>query len=180
MMLERKNSLVSDCVGLLEQGIELLQKLDSSLYVRTQGLHSRSGVGSHFRHCLDFINRFLIGVETGCVDYNQRARDKSVERYPRVALRRIEEAIASLEALTIHDGEAPLLVSLEGNTGDSEVPVWCKSTVMRELQFLQSHLTHHYALIALMLCLQGFEPDEEFGVTPSTLRYWRKQEVCVR
>ena len=179
-MLEQKNSFVSDCVGLLEQGIGLLQKLDSSLYVRTQGLHSRSGVGSHIRHCLDFIQSFLNGVEVGYADYNRRERDESVERYPSVAVRRIEEAIAALEALTIHDGGTPLLVSLEGNTDDSATPAWCKSTMMRELQFLQSHLTHHYALIALMLRLQGFEPDVEFGVTPSTLRYWGNQEACVR
>jgi hypothetical protein len=180
MRLEEKNSLVSDCVSLLAQGLGLLQKLDDNLYVRTQGLHSRSGVGHHVRHCLDFINSFLVGLETGYVDYNQRARDEAVEHYPSVAVRRIEETIATLEALTVHDGEMPLLVSLEGSGDKREATAWCRSTVMRELQFLQSHLTHHYALMALMLRLQGFETDEEFGVTPSTLRYWRQQEACVR
>jgi hypothetical protein len=56
----------------------------------------------------------------------------------------------------------------------------CASTVARELQFLLSHTVHHYALIALILRLQGFEPGEEFGVAPSTLAHWRREVVCAR
>jgi hypothetical protein len=43
--------------------------------------------------------------------------------------------------------------------------------VARELQFLQSHTVHHYAVIHLMLLQQGIRPDPEFGVAPSTLRH---------
>jgi hypothetical protein len=52
--------------------------------------------------------------------------------------------------------------------------VWSYSSIGRELQFLLSHTIHHYALIALALRLQGYEPSAEFGVAPSTLQYWRK------
>lgn len=179
MTAERKNIPVGDCVSLLAQGVALLERLDRNLYVRREGLHCQSGVGSHFRHCLDFVKSFLDGLESGCVDYNRRARVESIELYPPVAVHSLREAIAALEALTIHDGETPLRVSLEGND-ETEAAGWCASTVLRELQFLQSHLTHHYALVALMLRLQGFEPGAEFGVAPSTLRYWRKREACVR
>ncbi|HEY0385092.1 MAG TPA: hypothetical protein VGC64_03740 [Pyrinomonadaceae bacterium] len=179
--MARKNMLVGDCVSLLAQGLALLERLDRNLYVRTKGLHCQSGVGSHFRHCLDFVKSFLDGLETGCVDYNRRERAESIELYPSVAINRIRETIAALEALTIHDGETPLRVSLEGNDDDASVAaLCCASTVVRELQFLQSHLTHHYALVALMLRLQGFEPGAEFGVTPSTLRHWRKRAACAR
>jgi hypothetical protein len=67
-----------------------------------------------------------------------------------------------------------LLFSLEGCTHvEEDTSCWCRSTVARELQFLLSHTIHHYALIALVLRLQGFTTGEEFGVNPSTLRHWR-------
>ncbi len=51
---------------------------------------------------------------------------------------------------------------------------WGYSSVKRELQFLLSHTIHHYSLVAVALRAQGFEPGADFGVAPSTLRYWRK------
>jgi hypothetical protein len=45
---------------------------------------------------------------------------------------------------------------------------------VRELQFLLSHTVHHYALMALILRLQGFNPAAEFGVAPSTLQHWER------
>ncbi len=173
----QNNALVNDCVGLLGQGIELLENLDEDLYTRTEGLHSRSGVGVHFRHCIDFVNCLLAGIETGFVDYNQRARDENAERFPSFAIEKMRSAITALESLSNRKSDDPLFVSLEGNQNDSGVYSWCKSTVLRELQFMQSHLTHHYALIALMLRMQGVEPGYEFGVTPSTLTYWRSRKL---
>lgn len=176
MIKREKDSLTFNCVELLKQGISLLERLDDDFYVRTQeGLHSRSGVGSHFRHCLDFITNFLRGTETGTVDYNKRERDENIERCPSAAVKRMHEIIADLQNLPIDDPDAALLICLEGNSED--FAALCKSTLMRELEFLQSHLTHHYALIAFMLRLQGVEIDDEFGVTPSTLAYWRTKKA---
>jgi hypothetical protein len=57
---------------------------------------------------------------------------------------------------------------------------WGRSSAERELQFLLSHTVHHYALIALMLRTQGYEPGAEFGVAPSTLAYWKEAAACVQ
>jgi len=176
--MKQNHALVGDCIGLLEQGIALLERLDTDLYVRTEGLHSHSGVGSHFRHCIDFINCFLNGIETGYVNYNKRAREFSVERFPSRAIEKMREAIRMLEVISIREADTQLFVSLEGNNNELGEYVWCKSTIFRELQFMQSHLTHHYALIALLLKLQGFEPGAEFGVTPSTLSYWKQEKAA--
>ena len=101
--------LVAGCVQVLEQGLALLERVDDSLYAGTDGLPLQSGVGGHFRHCLDFYQSFLAGAASGRIDYSRRERD---------------------------------------------------------------------ALVALVLRLRGFEPGEEFGVAPSTLKYWRREEVA--
>jgi len=51
------------------------------------------------------------------------------------------------------------------------------STVRRELQYLQSHTIHHFALISMILRLQGLRPADDFGVAPSTLQYLQKQNA---
>ena len=68
-------------------------------------------------------------------------------------------------------GEAlTLSVRLEEAAGN---PQWSPSSIARELQSLKSHTTHHYALIAVLLRLQGIEPHEEFGVSMATIRQRR-------
>ena len=58
---------------------------------------------------------------------------------------------------------------------DEEGAVWTESTPERDLQYLQAHTIHHYALIAMILRLQGREPGKGFGVAPSTLTFRNRQ-----
>ena len=54
-------------------------------------------------------------------------------------------------------------------------PDWCRSSLLRELQFLLSHTIHHYALIASLLERRGVRVRDElsgFGVAASTLEHW--------
>lgn len=179
----KENLLVAACVEVLEQGLDLLERIDDRFYSETGGLPVQSGVGAHFRHCIDFYQSFLAGVASGQIDYDRRERDTLVERDRAFAATRLRVVISELQSLSFDGGEAGVLVSLEAESGESsELPRWCISTVARELQFLLSHTVHHYALVALVLRLQGFEPGEEFGVAPSTLKFWRREEeaACVR
>ena len=174
MAESRESRLVGGCVEVLAQGLALVERLDDELYADTGGLHVRGGVGPHLRHCLDFYQSFIKGVRVGRVDYNRRERDALVERDRACAAARIELVIEQLRALSDLPGDAPLLVGPEDAGG------WCASTLARELQFLQSHTVHHFALVALLLRLRGFEPGEEFGVAPSTLAHWRREALCAR
>jgi uncharacterized damage-inducible protein DinB len=166
------NRLVIECVAVLQQGAALLEKLDDALYREPRGLPARSGVGVHFRHCLEFYDNFLAGVAEGRVDYQRRERDPQTETDRDFALTKIAATIDALENLAVTDGAALLLVRVE----DAAADAWCHSSVGRELQALLSHTIHHYALIALMLRLNGIEPEPSFGVAPSTLAYWGGQE----
>ena len=174
--MRNENYLVAGCVQVLEQGLALLERIDDGLYAGTGGLPIQSGVGGHFRHCIDFYQSFLAGVASGRIDYERREREALVERDRAFAATKLRIIISELLSLHV-DGDAHLLVSLEGETDESEDSSrWCSSTVARELQSLLSHMVHHYALVALTLRLQGFEPGEEFGVAPSTLKHWRREE----
>ena len=70
------------------------------------------------------------------------------------------------------DGEPASILFERGEGLTADDAPWADSSVERELQVLLSHTVHHYALIAVALRLHGHPVDEEFGVAPSTLRYW--------
>lgn len=179
--MQHVHPLVSGCVHVLRQGLALLDGLDDHLYADKRWLPVRSDVSSHFRHCIDFYQSFLSGVRSGRIDYNRRERDALVERDRSFAITKIQIIIAELESLQITDGEARVLVSMEGESvSPDDRSLWCQSTVAREIQYLLSHTIHHYALVALMLRLQGFEPDEDFGVAPSTLKHWSEESACAQ
>jgi uncharacterized damage-inducible protein DinB len=161
--------LIADNVQVLRQGLELLGRLDDLRYVSLNPPLFSYGIGSHFRHCLDSFQCFLNGVMTGRIDYDERERDVLTDADRFRAMARIELTIERLEALAFADARHHL-------QSRQDSLYWTDSSVRRELQFLLSHTIHHYALIALMLRLQGFEPPANFGVAPSTLDYWKREE----
>ena len=170
--------IITNCIGLLEQAIALIERIDVDLYSSTGPLSPRGSIGGHLRHILDFYLNFLAGLESGHIDYNRRQRDVLIERDSAYAIRRLSETIVALRSLSDLNGESPLLVSLE-ESGEN-TPVWCTSSVLRELDFLQSHTVHHYSLVAMLLRLHEIDPGEEFGVAASTLKYWKEEAACAQ
>lgn len=174
------NSLIQENIAVLRQGLELLYRLDDDAYPNVRHPFSKYGIGSHFRHSLDFYTSFLKGVEAGRIDYDDRQREERIETDRLTAISRFEATVNRLRELSQLDNQMPLLVRLE-DAGDEEDPsAWSYSSVRRELQSLVSHTVHHYALIAVMLQLNGFEPVAEFGVAPSTLKQWRATASCAQ
>ncbi|MBS1795794.1 MAG: hypothetical protein JSS81_18210 [Acidobacteria bacterium] len=161
---------VGNCVAVLRQGVELLEKLDDGLYAKAGGPEN-SSVGGHFRHNLDFVTNFLDGLEKGKIDYAARERDPRVENDRACAAARFRAAIDRLENLGETVFDAKIVVRSETNPA-----LWCDSSAARELEFLQSHTIHHYALIRFKLAAEGFQTPPEFGVAPSTLEYWKGLE----
>jgi hypothetical protein len=170
-MTNQSHHLVRQNVELLRQGIDVLGRVDPSLYGRASG---RSSIGSHFRHCLDFFGSFLNGIESGRVDYCDRDRDDRIAKCFAAAGARVERIVEGLEALGPRDPHSPLLVRAE-DAGDASLhEAWTRSSIGRELQAILSHMVHHYAIVAIMLRAEGLEPGDAFGVSPSTLAHWRR------
>jgi hypothetical protein len=170
--MERRQPIIEDSINVLRQGIELLKQISHGLYANARPPFMNSGVGGHFRHCIDFYNSFLSSFETGRINYLIRKRNWLVEIDGRLAISEIEAIIEKLRRLSPTNLQSPVQVILEDLSGPLDAAGWSCSSVMRELQSLLSHTIHHYAIIALALRLQGFEPSAEFGVAPSTLTYW--------
>ncbi len=164
--------MTSSNIHLLEQGLDLLAVIDDQLFACAPNGIAQSGVGGHLRHCLDFYDGFLRGIGEGRIDYDCRERNELIEKDRAAAAAKIESIIRRLGELRTASGEQPLLVKLEGEQA-RETSAWSRSSISRELQFLLSHTVHHYALMALLLRVQGVELPKAFGVAPSTLKYWQ-------
>ena len=167
-------TFISDNVELIRQGLRVLEEIDGELYSKPEPAISSSAIGSHVRHVLDYYNRFLVGMGVGSVDYDLRERDIRVESEQAIGLERLRRLIGELEGLRARDTEPSVRVKVDAASEDS----WATSSVDRELQFLRSHTVHHFALIAVILRLNGLDPGEEFGVAPSTLRHLKESGVC--
>lgn len=164
--------MISGNVILLRQGLNLLGQLDDELYARVSSEITQACIGAHLRHCLDFYDAFLRDIERGKIDYDLRERNELVETNRFAASAKISDAIALLQKLSADGPDRDLLVKLEGEQAEDPA-AWSRSSIRRELQFLLSHTVHHYALIAMLLRAQGFHPAKDFGVAPSTLKYWQ-------
>ena len=175
--MHHESRLILCCIGLLEEGIDLIERLDDEVYATTSVLSPRGSVGAHLRHCHDFYRNFLNGLESGRIDYNCRQRDSLIETDRHYAIHEIRQLIAELHEILPIFRIAPILITTEDSSNRDS---WCGSSVVRELEFLRSHTIHHYSLMAMLLRFEGIEPREEFGVAPSTLRYWQEEATCAQ
>lgn len=166
-----QKSIIGQCLAVLEQGIQLIGNLDDAVFSRFE-LSSKASVGTHFRHNLDFITNLLNGLETGRIDYNLRERNLQIEQDRQYAISRFELAMTEFGKLTSEMLEQKILVRSE-----TIEDLWCESSAMRELEFLQSHTIHHYALIEAKLASFGVSVPKDFGVAPSTLEFWKSQSA---
>jgi len=147
---------------------ELVVSIPDKLYTERSG--RPSGVGAHFRHNLDFAFCLISGVRNGSIDYSARERDERVENDTQYAAARIDAVLSELRSLV--DLEPETNLELRSEIDDLLVH---ETTLSRELEFLLSHTVHHHALLAERLRQMGFDPGEEFGVAPSTLRFWNEK-----
>jgi hypothetical protein len=159
------NELIAINVGWLRQALSLLDEMSDATFATSPRELAPQLVGGHFRHVLEFYECFLDGLESSRVDYDARKRDEAVEQSRWAAAARIRSLIGRLEGAPLHD--SPLEVRMENSVDD----IFLHSSIGRELQALSSHTIHHFALIAMLLRLHGFEVDPSFGMSPSTLQY---------
>ena len=162
-------ALLETNLRLLAQGLELLERLDESIYPDRR-------VGAQFRHILDFYECFTGGLTCGRIDYNARRRDEAVEKRRSEGIARLRALSVRLARYSLPADDSVLLVRPEDMEELAVSDQWIASSAARELQFLLSHTTHHYALIGFALQAIGVPVDPDFGVAPSTLLYRKSQQ----
>ena len=161
-----ENRLIKDCISIFTQGENLLKQIECNAHY--------AKVGGHFRHCFDFANCLLSGIESGKIDYNKRERNSAVETDLATAAAKIAEIVEKLRKAGAEDFNREILMRHERAVDEFDEQSWCRSTIAREFEFLQSHTVHHYAIIGLKLAGAGISIDENFGVADSTLKYREK------
>lgn len=175
-------AVVGQNVAVLRQGLDVVRRLDTERFCRAPRDLAVSGAGAHFRHIFDYYRCFLRDRDCGRIDYDLRERDERFEREPEYAAKRLERVVDELSAwLDANpaglDGERSVRIRVDAPEGLGEA-AWTPSTIGRELTQLLSHTIHHFALIALILKLEGVDCGSEFGVAPSTLAYWKERDAC--
>jgi hypothetical protein len=165
-------------IELLRQGITLLGQIDDEIYSAGDPDHETSyRVGPHLRHCIDAYGCLLDGLEEARVDYDGRGRDHRLESERAAGLEALKRLVEGLGRLAVVDPETELSVRVDTPAGATGPEASSRSTLHRELQFLVGHTVHHFALIAMILRQSGFDPGREFGVAPSTLAHWEREET---
>ena len=160
LSFKAQNFLASKIVEEFVRSIRLIENVSDAHYAK---------IGAHFRHNLDFANSFLNGLTTGKIDYTKRMRDVRIEQNRTFAIEQIVFLIRRLQNL-------PDEILTEEIEVCSEIDesIWHASSAARELEFLHSHTVHHHALVAEKLNACGVKLPKDFGVAPSTLKFWAK------
>lgn len=173
------DSLVTDNLALIEQGVRLLATLPQDVFVAHTPATLGASIGGHLRHNIDHYTCFVRGIPSGRIDYDARERAAELESNPKVASAALKHAAA--EFVEIPEAALDREVEVRMDTGEGDERPWTHSSVRRELQFLLSHTVHHYALIAMICRQYGIEVEEHFGVAPSTVKYRRRMaQACAQ
>lgn len=133
-------------------------------------------VGPHLRHIIEHYEALLNRGVGELVDYDHRARDRSVEQSPIIALRRLDDIVMSLRALGDHHADEAVSVGFAIGIDGGEFHL-SPSTLARELNFVASHAIHHYALIRPFATASGVQLPTEFGKAPETVRHEKLQSA---
>lgn len=174
---EKLPAAVYPLVAVLRQLAEVVQALTDEQYVRKPVGVVASNVGGHVRHCLDHVEAFLAGTESGAVCYDRRQRGTEVEASRAAALKAIRRLERRLLAFRPHSEDRRLGLSVL--VSGALPPVEVQTTVGRELAFVLSHTVHHNALIAVQARTLGVPVPARFGYAPSTLAHM-EMAACVR
>jgi hypothetical protein len=150
-------------------------------YVGLRSADYAEHVGAHMRHIIEHydtlvraIQALQAGATTICkADYDARERNLEVEANPLEAIRRIGLIAATFgsgSGMKTQDMAQPVQVHVRGGL-NGEHDFCTLSSVARELMFLNSHATHHFAILQGYAKARGQTLGAGFGKAPATVAY---------
>jgi hypothetical protein len=157
------------CTQILDQLGDLVRQIEESDYVKPSEALSRSTIGQHLRHTLEFFLCFQQGYEVGVVNYDKRAHDKLIETDKFIALgaiQRINDFVSTLNT------ERKLFLEV-GYDLQKEQFETVATNSMRELVYNIEHAVHHMAImkIGIREVAAYITLPFDFGIAASTVRY---------
>jgi hypothetical protein len=166
-----KNQPLSAAVqDVLQQGLALLDDCTIEGYRTIVPAPFEASIGQHYRHVLDHFVSLTMGISTGVIDYDQRARDRELENNIDVARASTQMLMKFFASLTPHDHHrlCSVLHSISYRGRDKETS---RSNIERELAYCVSHAVHHFAIVRILCAQLEVKVPAEFGIAPSTLKH---------
>ncbi|MEM1322646.1 MAG: DinB family protein [Bacteroidota bacterium] len=161
--------LTEVAAALLKDAQLYLNTISVAAYQKPVELLSQSSIGQHSRHFIEFYQCLHDHIQRPevVVNYDQRQRNKQIERNPAYASAVIDQIIKQLEAEPVCER----LKLVAEYTGDMAVAI--DSSYDRELMYNIEHTIHHMAIIkiGLKLVAPQLALPADFGVAPSTVKY---------
>ena len=170
--------LKSACLIILNQLTDVVNALDEKDFCRPSETLSKSTVGQHLRHTVEFFICLQQGFEKGIVNYDKREHDKLIESDKFIALAAIER-IKDF----VSDQSTDQVLQLEvGYDRDSDDCVTISTNYLRELTYNIEHAVHHMAIMKIGIReVAGYvKLPADFGIAVSTLRYKESDLVTSR
>lgn len=165
-------ALLNPVGALLRQMEALLLSITDEQYCKKLRVLSDATLGQHTRHLLEFFIELNAGYATGCVNYDNRKRDYTLEMSRISAAEQIRTLILQLD-------KEDKTLALEADYGkDQECRIQVSTNYRRELVYNLEHMVHHMALIRIGADAQaGIRLPEDFGVAISTIKY---RQTCAQ
>lgn len=140
------------------------------------GLCFEDQIGPHLRHIIEHYEALLAGLDRGVIDYDNRSRNRDLERDAALARRRCDELATGFSERLTRGWPDELAVAFDGGVAGDDRFV-SGSTPLRELLFVAGHAVHHYALLRLLLKQRGLTLPEDVGKAAATIRYERERSA---
>ena len=152
-------------IDLLDQAVSLVQA-----HEHAEAPAFADYAGAHVRHVIEHYEALLLRPDADVIDYDNRPRDRELERCTQRARARLQRLQQRLRAWPAVSLAMPIRVSSRiGAAGEFEFET--RSSVGRELVFLASHAVHHFALLQVYCREHGLSMGSRFGVAPATLAH---------
>jgi hypothetical protein len=150
-------------------------------YVGARAADYAAHVGAHMRHIIEHYDALVYAVKavnTGAAvvctaDYDARERNLLVEAEPLEAIRRIDLIKAAFGPdAGLNESAMSQVVQVHTRGGLNGEHDFCTaSSVARELMFLNSHATHHFAILQGYARERGETLGAGVGKAPATVAH---------
>lgn len=160
--------LTEACSNILSQLADLVDQIQERDFIKPVDTLSRSTIGQHLRHTLEFFMCFEQGYDKGIINYDKRAHDKLIESDKFLAI----SAIERITDFVHHLDDKPLKLEV-GYDLEHETFLTIDTTATRELVYNIEHAVHHMAImkIGIREIASYVKLAPEFGIAASTIRF---------
>jgi len=133
--------LFEDNIDLINRLGSLIKLLDNDKWKQHISSINNETIGRHYRHIADFYLQLIAGMNSGYIDYDNRARDVSFEENIDFASAALDRICSKLAAYTIED--KVVIINMNQSMGSGPF----NSSIKRELMFVYDHALHHAHII---------------------------------